>query len=41
MATGDNAAIAGLSMAALAMVLSFQLKHSILWAIIYGVCSWI
>jgi hypothetical protein len=42
MATSDNAATAGLSMgSALAMILSFQLNHSILWAIVHGVCSWI
>ena len=41
MATRDNAATAGLSMgSALAMILSFQLNHSILWALIHGVCSW-
>ncbi len=34
-------AVAGISMgAALAMILSFQLNHSILWAILHGVCSW-
>jgi hypothetical protein len=33
--------IAGISMgSALAMILSFQLNHSILWAIIHGLCSW-
>ncbi len=42
MATSDNAATAGLSMgAALAMILSFQLNHSIVWAIVHGVCSWL
>jgi hypothetical protein len=25
---------------ALAMILSFQLNHSILWAILHGICSW-
>lgn len=24
----------------LAMILSFQLHHSILWAIVHGICSW-
>jgi hypothetical protein len=42
MATRDSAATAGVSMGtALAMILSFQLNHSILWAIIHGICSWI
>ena len=41
MATRDNAATAGVSMgSALAMILSFQLNHSILWAILHGVGSW-
>lgn len=36
-----NAATAGITMgSALAMILSFQLNHSVLWAIIHGVCSW-
>jgi hypothetical protein len=36
-----NAATAGISMgSALAMILSFQLNHSILWAVIHGICSW-
>ncbi len=26
---------------ALAMILSFQLNHSILWAVLHGVCSWL
>ena len=25
---------------ALAMILSFQLNHSILWAIVHGIISW-
>jgi hypothetical protein len=42
MATTDNAATAGLSMgSALAMILSFQINHSIFWAIVHGVCSWL
>ncbi len=41
MSNQGNAATAGLSMgSALAMILSFQLNHSILWAIIHGICSW-
>jgi len=41
MSTIDNATTAGISMgSALAMILSFQVNHSILWAIIHGVCSW-
>ena len=41
MATRENAATAGLSMgSALAMILSFQLNHSILWALVHGVFSW-
>jgi hypothetical protein len=41
MSKEGNAATAGLSMgSALAMILSFQLNHSILWAIIHGICSW-
>ena len=26
---------------ALAMVMSFQLNHSVLWAILHGICSWL
>ena len=41
MATSDHAATAGFSMGtALAMMLSFQLNHSIVRAIAHGVCSW-
>jgi len=41
MSAGENAATAGISMgSALAMILSFSVNHSILWAIIHGVCSW-
>jgi hypothetical protein len=41
MSKQGNAATAGLSMgSALAMILSFQLNHSILWAIVHGICSW-
>jgi hypothetical protein len=39
--TKSGAATAGISMGtALAMVLSFQLNHSILWAIVHGIFSW-
>jgi hypothetical protein len=24
-----------------AMILSFQLNHSVAWAVLHGVCSWI
>ena len=42
MSTIDNATTAGISMgSALAMILSFQLNHSILWAIIHGIFSWL
>ncbi|MBZ5681795.1 MAG: hypothetical protein LAO24_16990 [Acidobacteriia bacterium] len=42
MSAKSGAATAGISMgAALAMILSFQLNHSILWAIVHGVLSWI
>jgi hypothetical protein len=41
MSKQGNAATAGLSMgSALAMILSFQLNHSILWAIVHGISSW-
>jgi hypothetical protein len=36
-----SAASSGLGFgSAMAMVLSFQLNHSILWMILHGVCSW-
>ena len=36
-----NAATAGISKgSALAMILSFQLNHSVVWAIVHGICSW-
>jgi hypothetical protein len=39
--TEGNAATAGLSMgSAMAMILSFQLNHSIWYMILHGVCSW-
>jgi hypothetical protein len=41
MSNQTNAATAGISFgSALAMILSFQLNHSILWAIVHGVCTW-
>ena len=41
MSAEGNAATAGLSMgAALAMILSFQVNHSIVWAIVHGLFSW-
>ena len=41
MSNQTNAATAGIGFGAvLAMILSFQLNHSIVWAIIHGVCSW-
>ncbi len=37
----SGAATAGIGFgSALAMILSFQLNHSILWAIVHGLCSW-
>ena len=42
MSTKSDAATAGIGAgSALAMILSFQLNHSILWAMLHGVCSWI
>jgi hypothetical protein len=42
MSKEGNAGVVGLSMgSALAMILSFQLNHSILWAVFHGICSWI
>jgi hypothetical protein len=41
MSNQRTAATAGISFgSALAMILSFQLNHSILWAIVHGICSW-
>jgi len=35
-------ATSGISMGSgLAMILSFQLNHSVLWAILHGICSWL
>jgi len=37
----NEGAVAGISIgSALAMILSFQLNHSIVWAIVHGLCSW-
>jgi hypothetical protein len=42
MSTEGNATTAGLSMgSALAMILSFELNHSVLWAVLHGICSWL
>jgi len=41
MSRRSGAATAGISLGSvLAMILSFQLNHSILWAIVHGICSW-
>ena len=41
MSAKGGAVTAGVSMGmALAMILSFQLNHSILWAIVHGIFSW-
>jgi len=41
MAARETATTAGIGFgSALAMILSFQLNHSILWAILHGVFSW-
>ncbi len=41
MSNQSDAATAGIGFgSALAMILSFQLNHSILWAVVHGVCSW-
>lgn len=40
MSTENNAATGFTMGSALAMILSFQLNHSIWWAIIHGLCSW-
>jgi hypothetical protein len=41
MSNQSNAATAGIGLgSALAMILSFQLNHSILWAIVHAICSW-
>jgi len=37
----SSAGVAGIGLgSALAIVLSFQLNHSILWAIVHGILSW-
>ena len=42
MSKESSSAAVGISMgSALAMILSFELNHSILWAILHGICSWI
>ena len=42
MSNQTTAATAGISFgSALAMILSFQLNHSILWAMVHGICSWL
>lgn len=39
--TGNRVVSTGISMGtALAMILSWSANHSILWAILHGVCSW-
>lgn len=41
MSNQTTAASAGIGFgSALAMILSFQLNHSILWAIVHGLFSW-
>jgi hypothetical protein len=41
MSAEGNAASAGIGFgSALSMILSFQLNHSILWAILHGAFSW-
>jgi len=41
MSSKSTAATAGISFgSALAMILSFHVNHSIVWAIIHGICSW-
>lgn len=38
----SNATSAGISMGcALAMIISWSLNHSILWAIWHGICGWL
>ena len=39
--SGGGAGWAGIGLgAAMAMILSFQLNHSIGWMIVHGICSW-
>jgi hypothetical protein len=41
MSNQTSGAAAGIGFgSALAMILSFELNHSILWAIVHGICSW-
>lgn len=42
MSDGNNYTRAGISFGcALAMILSWDKNHSILWAIFHGICSWL
>ncbi len=42
MSKGQEAARAGISFgSALAIAISWSTHHSILWAIVHGVCSWL
>ena len=37
----DSATSVGISLgSAMAMILSFELNHSVLWMVFHGVCSW-
>ena len=37
----DSATSVGISLgSAMAMILSFELNHSVLWMVLHGVCSW-
>ena len=37
----DSATSVGISFgSAMAMILSFELNHSVLWMVLHGVCSW-
>jgi hypothetical protein len=38
--TSDGSGVVYSLGAALAMILSFELNHSVLWAVLHGVCSW-
>lgn len=41
MSARDNSASVGISMgSALAMILSYDRNHSILWAVVHGICTW-
>lgn len=42
MSRGSDAAAGGITIgAALAIVISWERSHSILWAILHGLCSWL